>query len=412
MSDFLNNFIDDNSTNKNTDKKTTKKETNLTKFENKDDTLKVQFKARGFPEEEILVPKFKKEISSVVNVSIILYGPSGSGKTVIVRDMMHLTKSCFPMVFAFVPTNSEKHDYDKMIPKPMVYEDFGLKEIKDIYIRQKSTTEIYNNANNLKTLNSLFLRIANAKAKEYLKKLLYFKERAIKEAEDKCTTIAEKKSKKDDIEDVFKEKLIRFYKQVINPNVKKLQAMNNELTQEEKFALRYRNLNPRVLILFDDALVEVMKLLREGKRKEDETIKNFFFKGRWANITHWYAFQDDTKLDSDIRKNAFKSIFTDKQVALAFFNRTANSFTPLEKKRAEAVINIIFSEDTAPKYAKLIYSRLDKNKFSYIVADDYDESDIKMCSSIVRKYCETILNNNDKFDINNPFFSKFKDQLS
>lgn len=428
MSDFLNNFInedlgnievpipnkkkssmfiiDNNDKRPNLPNKPKPKE----HFLNKDDSIKVLFKARGFPEEEIVVNRFKKTPNAIIGRSIILYGPSGSGKTYIVRDLMNLTKTYFPMVFAFVPTNAEKHDYDSLIPKPLVYETFGLKEIKDIYVRQKSTTEIYNNANNLKTLHCLFDKIASPKAKIFLKKLLYFKGKAIKEAEQKCESLSEKKNKREEIEAIFKEKLIRFYKQVINPNVKKLQTMN--LSQEEKFALRYRNLNPKTLILFDDAFIEVMKLIREGKKKDDETIKNFFFKGRWANITHWYAFQDDNRLDSDIRKNAFISVFTDKQVANAFFGRTANSFTPLEKKRAEAVINAVFSEETAPKHAKLIYSRLEKNKFSYIVADEYPDKDVQMCSKSVREYCKKIAAKENNFDTSNPFFSKFMENLN
>lgn len=404
MSDFLNNFIDDKlDLKKNTIKKHQRKEEFL-----KDDTLTIIFKYKDVTE-EVQIPKFKKNINLILNKSIILYGPSGSGKTSIVRDFMHLTKKCFPMVFAFVPTNAEKHDYDSLIPKPLVYESFSLKEIKEIYVRQKITTEIYNNANNIKTLYSLFNRVADDNIKHYHDKLTKLKKKAIKTIEETTKSITDKKVKTEQIEDIFKNEIIGLYKIVIKKNINDLHKMN--LTQEEKFALRYIGLNPRTLVLFDDALVEVMKLIRDGQKTEDETIKNFFFKGRWANITHWYAFQDDCKLNSDIRKNAFISIFTDKQVAMGFFKRPANSFTPLEQKRAEAVINTVFSEETAPKFAKLIYSRLDKNKFYYIVADEHPDSDIQMCSDLTRAYCQKIENENDKFDVTNPYYQKFKDNL-
>lgn len=403
------NYIIDNN-----DKRFDIKNLNKTKnFSSKDDTLKVTYivKQNGqTKEEEILVPKFKKTKDNILNKGIILYGPTGSGKTRIIRDFMHLTKNSFPIVFAFAPTNAEKHDYDALIPKPLVFENFGLKEIKEIYNRQRSTTEVYNNANNLKTLHSLFNRVASAKARIYLKKINYFKERALKDIFEKYESLSEKNDKKEEIELLFKEKLICFYKQIIIPNIKKLQQMN--LTQEERFALRYRNLNAKTLIMFDDAFTEVMKLIREGRRKEDETIKNFFFKGRHANITHWYAFQDDNRLDSDIRKNAHISVFTDKQVALAYFSRGANSFSLQEKKRAEAVINTVFDEEKAPKFAKLIYSRLDKNKFYYIVADEYEDKEVQMCSTVVKEYCKKIASKEGNFDTTNPYFQLFQGQIA
>lgn len=424
MSDFLADFLkNDDSKNNNSDRKklTDKKnkrnessdestisdnDSNIDyKYLNKDETIKVRFVYKNITE-EIIVPKFKNTYLALINKSIILYGPSGTGKTVIVKDFMHFVKKQFPIVFAFVPTNEQKHDYDSLIPKQLVFEEFGLKEIKDIYLRQKAISEIYNIANNINTLNLLFIRIASPKAKIFLRKLLYIKHKALKEADKINGDASTIKRKKDEIEEIFKEKVIKFYKYVINPNAKKLQNM--DLSQEEKYALKYRNLNPKALILFDDASTEIISLIKLGKKNKDETIKNFFFKGRWANITHWYAIHDDTGLDSDIRKNAFKSIFTDKQTALGFFNRSANSFSAIEKKRAEAVINVIFSKE-APPFAKLMYSRLDKNNFQYVVAKEYADSEVQLCSKTVRDFCEKIANKEKLLESStNPYIEKFK----
>ena len=401
MSDKIRNFVSDFESKTNPE--------SAVKYINKDDSIKILFKQKDATDEEIVIRKFPNDINSIMNKSVILYGPSGSGKTRIIRDFMHTTKLCYPLVFAFVPTNAQKHDYDSLIPKPLVFESFDLKNIKEIYTRQKSTTEVYNNANNLKILNSLFLRIATPKDKIFHKKLLFFKDHAITKSEQKNQSLADKKSKYDEIEEIFKNKLIHFYKQVINPNVRKLQAM--DLSEKEKYALTFRNLNPRILILFDDAFTEVMDLIRKGKKQKDETIKNFFYKGRWANITHWYGFQDEKGLDSEIRKNVFINVFTDKQVAMSYFTRPANSFTCLEKKKAEAVINAVFSEENIPQHYKLVYSRSDKNKFYYIIANEYVDNDIQMCSKSVRDFCKKIGKVEDNFDTNNPFFAAFKNQI-
>src|SRR6185437_1745879 len=232
-------------------------------------------------------------------------------------------------------------------------------------------------------------------------------DRAIKEASEKCESISEKSNKKKEIKEIFKERLIKFYKQLINPNAKKL--LTQDLDQKEKFALRYRHLNPRVMAIFDDAFTEVMALIRQGRKKEDETIKNFFFKGRHANITHIYGFQDDNHLDSEVRKNAHISIFTSKQVALAYFGRAANNFSALEKKRAESVINTIFDEHSAMKYTKLVYSRLYKFQFQYIIADEHEDHEVQMCSKIAREYCKKVASKEGDFDVDNPYFQKFKE---
>jgi hypothetical protein len=413
MSDFLADFIDDEEDKKKPiEKSKTKKEESDEELVVKkvSDEIKVVFRCKGYPDEEIIIPAFKKTANNILNRGIIFYGPTGSGKTTIIRNFMFLTKKTFPIVFAFAPTNSEKHDMDAMIPKPLVYETgWGLKEIKDIYTRQRSATEIYNNANNLKTLHKLFVRVANAHARKFLGKILSLKQRAIKDVMKKNDSLADQKNKIAEIEDVFKEKLIKFYKQVINPNARKLER--ESLDQEEKFALRYRNLNVRSLMVFDDAMTEILALIKAGKKANDETIKNFFFKGRHANISHWYAFQDDKGLDTDIRKNAHISVFTDKQVALAYFSRAANSFSAQEKKRAEAVINTIFDEDKCSKYAKLVYYRLDKHKFQYIIADEYEDKEVQMCSKPVRDFCKKVELKGENFDKSNPYFQKFAEQL-
>lgn len=376
----------------------------------KDDSIKIQIKKKNQPDEEIIVSKFNKSAGNLINKGIILYGPTESGKSFIIRDFMYIMKSKFPLVFAFVPTNMEKHDYDTIIPKPLVFEEVLLKQIKEIYIRQRTATEIYNNANNLNTLDGLFNRIADIRSKQMIKKLLLLKEKAIKEAELKTETQVEKKNKIEEIENIFKEKIISFYKQIINSNYKKLIRME-DLNNEEKFALAYRNLNPHILIIFDDALTEIMKLLRECKKEEDEVIKNFFFKGRHDKISHWYAFQDDVGLDSAIRKNAHINIFTTKQVATSYFKRQSNGFTRDEIKLAESVIEAVFSPN-APSFSKLVYSRADKNRFFYIVAEEHSDSEVQMCSGLVKQYCDKITTKNNGFDVSNPYFSKFASQVS
>lgn len=401
----INNFIKDEKSEKNEKNEKNEKD----QFFKKDDSITVKLNIRGNAIEKITVPKWKLNPEQLINRGIILYGPTGSGKTRIIREFMSITKRYFPIVIVFAPTNMEKHDYDNLVPKQLIHEDLKLDYIQEIYNRQRSTTEIYNNSNNLNILNKLFMKVANIKNRQYYDKLLSFKKNSISEVDRKIDDSEQRRQKLEEIESIFEKKLISFYKGIINANIDKLKKM--DLSQEEKYAIRYRNLNPRMLIIFDDAFTEVMQVINEGKKKKNQVIENFFFKGRHANISHWYAFQDDNRLNSEIRKNAHLSIFTDIQVALSYFTRAANSFPMSEKKKAETVINTIFSRDHAPEHAKLIYNRLDKNKFYYIVAGDYKDEDVQMCSSTVREYCQKISARNDNFDKNNPYFRSFQDNL-
>jgi hypothetical protein len=377
------------------------------KFLNKDDSIHVTYTPKGGAPEEIIVPRLQKKFTTVLNQSTILYGPSKTGKTVLTHDFMFIMRKVFPFVFVFAPTNEENHDYDGIVPAPLIYEKFGLNEIKNIYLRQKAAASMYRTANALPILHKMFLRVATPNAKLFLKKITALQEKALQEAESKCSSLAEKKDKRKEITEMFEEKLIRFYKQIINPNAKRLENMN--LDEKEKYALRYRNFNPRILVIFDDAMTEIMKLIREGKKKDDEVIKNFFFKGRHCFITHMYTFQDDCKLDSDIRKNAFFSMFTSKQVALSFFQRTANSFATQEKKRAEAIINEVFTEENERRHVKLVYARNDRHKFYYVIGDEHE--DFEMCAHIVRDFCEKVCAKGSNFDTSNPFFKQFTDRV-
>jgi len=385
------------------------------KFYKKDDNLHVIFRYRGQPEEEIIIQPIRKTNMIFLNKSVIFYGPSGSGKTTAIYNYMYIMFDIFPTVFIFAPTENQKGDFGKHVPAPLIFEEFGIKNIRDIYLRQKAATSIYNNANNLKVLHGLFMRVANAKAKQFQKKLVLLREKAKHQAASMYTDLGARKAKLEEIDDMFKYKLIRFYKRIIEPYTRRLKTQ--DLTKEEKFAIKYLNFNPRTLIVFDDATTELLELIKEGKKKvkgeatkDGEIIKHFFFKGRWANITHWYAFHDDNKLDTDIRKNAFYSIFCDIQVALAFFQRTANNFTSIEKKRAETIINAVFDKKTAPEHAKLVYSRLEK-KFYYLVADNVPE-DFQMCSHAVRKFCSQIVKKEGGMDMNNPFSKKFEEFIN
>lgn len=390
-----------------------------TKFLKKSNEIHVIFKQRGFKDEEIIISPLLKTSLVLLNKSVIFYGPSGSGKTASIYNYMYLMKDIFPTVFVFAPTESEKGDFGKHVPSPMIFEELTIGNIRNIYLRQKEASRIYKIANDVTVLRSLFERVASAESIRLHSHLERLKEIAIEKTNRQYPGISEmglRKSKINEIIDIFSNKIVQFYKKIISPYAEQLKN-RNDITKKEKYALKFLGLNPRTLIIFDDATSELLNLIKEGKKKlkgqnsgeNNEVLKAFFFKGRWANITHFYSFHDDGGLDTDIRKNAFYSVFCDQQVALAFFQRTANNFSSVEKKKAEAIINVVFDKSVSPRFAKLVYAREEK-KFYYLVADEVPE-DFKMCSRVVRNYCEKVKKKTDMIDTSNPFSKKFEEGI-
>jgi hypothetical protein len=421
MSDFLVGFVNEDEDILSKYEKPEKEKDrakNEADFTKKTNVIKLTAKI-GKATEDIVLTPLKKSPFLFLNKSVIFYGPSGSGKTYAIYHFMYIMRKLFPTCFVFAPTEGEKGDFSKHVPFPLIYEEFGINEIRNIYLRQKSATSVYNAANDLEILNGLFLKVANSHAKRYLKKIMSLKH-VVKNKVNETKDADVRKAKLEELEDIFKRNVINFYKSVIGPHAKKLMLMD-KLSEKEKYALRFLYFNPKTLVIFDDSTTELLEIIKEGKRKvrgenskDNEIIKHFYFKGRWANITHFYSFHDDGHLDTDIRKNAFYSIFCEKQVALSYFQRSANNFGSADKKRAEAIISMIFSEtrmnDPNTKHTKLVYCRPEK-KFYYFIADRVPKK-FMMCAKHVQKYCSRVERKGSSMDMNNPFAKKFVESLS
>jgi hypothetical protein len=371
-------------------------------------SLKAHLKARGFPEEDILIPKYDKSIYNFLNKSSVFYGPSDTGKTVLINDFMYRMKHLFPRVVVFAPTNHEKHDYDGIVPTGLIFEEFTLENIKELYEQQRAAASVYNNANDLKVLHGLFKKVATRKSTHHLEELLKMKKRALIDVEKNSKDVAELKKKRGEVKDLIKSRLIDFYKSVIKPHKEKF-VNNKNLNAREKLAIKFLDYNPHILVIFDDAQEEIKAFIREGKKNNDNVIKNFFFKGRHAKITHFYAFQDDSGIDPDIRKNAFNSFFTHPSTAIHFFNTASNGFSPYDKKKAATCLEEIFSEENDERFCKLVYTRGGKNMFQYTIADVHD--DFKMCSKLVRKYASMVARDESEIDVSNPHMSSFMDGI-
>lgn len=420
MSDFLKNYADGSDSSSDyddrprnnykrlpnkSDRKPQQPQRSNNKYRVKDDNLTCIVKMRGKPDREYIIPRFDLDnAKEFLHKSTVLYGVSGTGKTITTKHIMKSMQKLFPRVFVFAPTNQETHDYDGVVPKGVIYDIPTLSAVSDIYEYQSMAKDTYTKANNLKILNKLFLRVASSKAKLHLQLMVRAYKKGLKRLHGKYHDPADRKSAKDKLTKQFEYRLRRFYKKVVLPNRNRLKLMR--LSEPEQYSLQYLRFSPNVLVVFDDAMTEVAKMLKKGQREENEIIQNFFFRGRHFCITHLYTMQSDKKLHAELRKNTFVSCFTSKSEAMAFFGRSANSFTLEEKKIAEAVIDVIF--DGGPNeddHKKLIYLRDAKSKWQWYKATRY--VNFTMCADILWDFCKRVEKRGGSVDKSNKFYEGF-----
>lgn len=418
MSDFLKNYADgaDESEYSDDDNSSEQKEIKPKqrskipeKYKVHNDTLACIVKMRGKPDREYIIPKFDLDKAELfINKSTVLYGLSGTGKTVTGKHIMWSLKNVFPRVFIFAPTEGGTSDYEGIAPNQVIFDKVRLEDISDIYEYQQMAKEIYTRANNLKTLHGLFMKVASGKAKLHMKAMVAAYKKACARIAHKFTVEAEREGANRKLTKRFEWRLRRFYKNIILPNRDRFKLL--KLTENEQYSLQYIRFNYNVLVIFDDAMTEVDKLLKKGRREENEVLQNFFFRGRHYGITHIYTMQSDKRLDPELRKNAFISCFTSKSEAMAFFHRGANGFTPEEVKISEAVIDTIFSEENEADHKKLIYIREAKSKWQWYSAAQH--VNFRMGSAVLWEYCKRIEKKGNHMDKTNKFYDAFTSSAS
>ncbi len=385
---------------------TTQPETDTHKFQNsptRSIKINISSTSKFVKAEEFEIKWFDKNIDKMLDKSVVFYGASGTGKTKCIYDLVFRMKEHLPKVFVFAPTNEDKHDFDEMIPNLLIYEKFDCSDIKKIYMAQQASASTYNRANNIRILRGLFNKLAGSNEITYINKLDSEHNAKLKNIKGEEPN----KEMENYINDYYKTKKIKYFKKIIEERYKKL---GKNITEDEAYCITYRYFNPRILVIFDDAINEIRSLMRN--KKDGSVITDFFFKGRWAYITHFYAFQDEANLDTGLKKNGYFSIFTDANMARGFFTRVSMMFGPQDKARAMAAIDAIFpssKDDTEKKYNKLVFARMEENRFQYTRADNTPK--FRMCDPIIWKYCEIVAKKQNESAENNPYLNGFKKHL-
>lgn len=340
-----------------------------------------------------------KDADDYLNRTTVLYGASGTGKTTILKWILKIIKPHIPTVVVVAPTNSANGVYTGCVPKRCVYTELTIDILREVLDRQKNAKKIYNRANKLKTLKSLFTKCSDRSIDRLLKQAMALYKSSINGIrQSKKHDYAQKKQQKKEIKEKHTRNIIALYKTTIKKYESDL--ANMDLTNDEKYALKYLRFNPNILLILDDCASSIQAV---GK---DKAIKELFYEGRHYCITSIYTMQDDKKLLPGVRINTFRNFFTDSNCAINFFSAKANGFTSKDKKNANKIAETLLAESKVKKrrnYKTMVFSRLDAPRFKYILADELRPFKIgspylwELCGQLPESQCDTHIEETNKY---------------
>lgn len=326
----------------------------------------------------------------------ILFGESGTGKSFVMVDVLFQLRPYVDQIIVISPTDRQNHTYDKgIVPLPCIHYNLTSKLLDDIWERQNALAAVYTKANNADILKQLFDRIPNnSRENDIINSVNRKRKEYAAEVSAESVDESTAKAKIADMEKECKKLIILIYKDCIDRHKDKLAKL--ALNRDEQFSLKYLNLNPRLVVIFDDCT----DLL--NKFKKHPVMQKLFYQGRWAFITALIACHTDKALDPELKKNAFVSIFTGEKSAIAYFERKSNDFDKEEKIRATSARKGAFTP--LAKHQKLVWVR-EEGKFYRFTATAHDN--FKFGSSVIWEYCKQIQIEAGTINTDNKFINDF-----
>lgn len=315
-----------------------------------------------------------KNTEFYLDKTTLIFGGTGSGKTTIIEEVLYLVKDYIPNYIVVASENSMKA-YKNKLPPRCIKKDLSKKKIQQIWDRQFYTTQLYNTANDINVLESLFHKMPD---RESIVMLNAIKKRALECIKSIETSpnldFAQKKSQKTAIEELQLKRVKELYKAAIRKNQGYLGSQ--QLTPLEKIALEYLDLNPRLMIIIDDCTDKFEMWMKYFKNSEVNPFNSIFYQGRHNYITFVFASHNDKIIKSELRQNSRVSIFTEsKSATTSFVTRQSNGYTKDEQKAGVKFTNRVFKTETngVKNHQKLCYVREDPYTFRYTIANCYPD---------------------------------------
>lgn len=313
--------------------------------------------------ENLYLPKYTMETNSILNKSICIYGSRGSGKSIICKDIMYKLKDDIPIAIVFNSTEASNTFFSSIVSKPFLYDKVELKILDDIWKRQERITEIYKKVNNIDTLYKIIKKLDLEKMNKTIDKIDEKQEDIANELEDKIVNDNELLIEMNKLNDKFKDvklSILKKYVLEIKKQIKKNIIIKDSLSREELDIIKYVDINPNLVLVFDDCAAELKK------HNKTDTLRKLFYQSRHVNITFIITAQDEIDLDASLRKNANISILCDCNCSIGFFERTSNAFSKKIKNTTKDISDIIFGSNHIN--TKLIYNKDSDNKLMWYIA--------------------------------------------
>jgi len=326
--------------------------------------------------------------------SIVLFGETNTGKSKFIRMILKALKKHIPLGVVFNGTEGGDTSYGDIFPDAYVYNRIDIETIKDIKEFQEAKKNTYNKANKYEVLKNLYQRIRTRESDKKLIKLHQSEKKLLR----KCKN---KKDKQKKIKNWHKDMRKKMYKKFVKENVHRINQ--KYLNNDEKVAIKFINLNPHILLVFDDVGSQFKAMY--NKKENKEIIDNMFIRDRHNYITYIFAFQYEGQLDKDLRNNTRISVFTSSSAVIGYARKKANNIYHLEKY-VNDIAPLIYQDDG--NYYRMIYIK-DEQKFKYIKSVEVKDNDCKFCWPEFYEYNSEIkIKNKVAVDRSNKFFNIFR----
>ena len=362
------------------------------------------------------VPGLRMHPGLFVDKTTVIYGPTKTGKTVIVKNIMRLTHDRIEQILVVAPSEPSNRSYEGYVDPPLIHYRLwlpdpknprkddgakgGMRFLEAVWQRQEMMAAIYTRANSLESLARLYARLSKTARHEGDRNFDVLGRKRRRTVENIRRRFPDDGGRRDEkckeVEEKFTEMLTLVYKKFISPEVERLWRLRG-LSEDERYSLNYLFFNPRLLLIFDDCSAQLKPLFNK------EIFRKLFYQNRHSFISVVVCCQDDTDLPTNLRKNAFVSIFTEPIVCCSSFDRTSNQFS----KPTKAYVNEVVAE-VYQGHRKLAYIRSDdKRQHFYHVTASYPKK-FKFGSVALLELCAAVRSEGVAMDKENPYWEKFR----
>ncbi|MCA9330243.1 hypothetical protein KDA11_06340, partial [Candidatus Saccharibacteria bacterium] len=290
----------------------------------------------------------------ILGHSNTIYGTSESGKTTLVIYLMRLLAPIVGTVVIFCPSARGKNrDYDGIVPNAMIHTELDKSFFIKIAHMQEARATQYEHVENKENIKKLYSFVRSDRIDACIRNLEAMYRKAYRQ---------KKKYSKDEKE--FREEMKRLrqlittakyslYKKQIMFRSKDIPV--KRLTQSERIALSFIDLNPHILVIFDDCTEDLKEICNSSDPESKEFYK-FYTQGRWRNITVLTISHDLGSFPKKLRANSHNSFFADSITALSFVSGN-NDIAKPERDWVTDVVPEIYGRPDLHEFNKLCYCK-------------------------------------------------------